>query len=173
MNLRNNEKRVFYKEAYEKLRLHFVYNSMNAVKYYIRKNPETAASMIDNLAVFLRGNVENALEEKWIALSEELKFARAYAELECAGNRRLKVEWLFASKEGTVLSGSIYRSIEKMVKKYVYENGEECTIWIMDEEDGSAVCVWVEGKEEKDLIPIRMSAEDGGEGSFNEDYHCR
>lgn len=173
MNVRNNEKSVYYKEAYEKLRLHFVYNSMNAVKYYIRKNPKAAVSMIDNMAVFLRGNVENALEEKWISLTEELKLARAYAELECAGNRRLTVEWLLASEEGEVLSGSIYRSIEKMVKKYVYENGEACIIWIIYEEDGSAVCVWAEGKEEKDMIPIRKSAEDRRESSFNEDYHCR
>lgn len=149
----NRVEKEYYMAAYEKLRLHFVYNAMNAIKYYIPKEPETASLMIGDLADFLRGSVENALGEKMIPLKEELRFAHSYAELESLRSRKLQLEWEAENEEGEVLSGSIYRGIEKMLRKHVFTASFPRTLRVWEAGE-DAVCIEIVEKEEKVLIPV-------------------
>lgn len=142
-----------YKEAYEMLRLHFVYNSMNAIKYYIGREPETASLMVSDLAVFLRGSVENALAEKMIPLSEELKFAHAYAELEKFRSRKWSLLWQVNVSEGYVPSGCIYRCVEKFIKTYILSAEEARTLCVTDMA-GEAIRIQIRETKETELIPI-------------------
>ncbi|MBS1642266.1 MAG: histidine kinase [Bacteroidetes bacterium] len=63
---------------------HFIFNSLNSIADYVRKNdPEKADYYLTKFAKLMRSTLENS-EEKEIALQEELKIAELYMQLEAA-----------------------------------------------------------------------------------------
>lgn len=154
MDRNDKENRLeIYREAYEALRLHFVYNAMNAVKYYIGREPETAERMIDDLAVFLRGSVSRALNSCMVSLYDELRLVRAYAELESLKNRRLKLVWNIEPEEALVPGGSIYQTAQRMIKSNTFGVRQTRTMCVENASGQEAVCIRILETEDRELIP--------------------
>jgi len=61
---------------------HFLFNTLNAISSFIRFNPNKARELIQDLATYLRSNIDSNHEE--INLSEELERCKSYSNIELA-----------------------------------------------------------------------------------------
>lgn len=146
-------------EALEEMRFHFVFNALNAIRYMIRKNPDKAYSMVYDLSVFLRGNIDNCLSEQNVRLAEELKHVKAYIALEQVQNSGMELEWQCGAMEGYVEQGSIYRAAEQLVKQYIRQTKEKRTIIVQEDETFSTIRVWIAEEGEETMIKITVETE--------------
>ena len=147
------------KEALDKLRLHFVFNSLNAIRYLIKKQPDTAYDMVYDLATYLRGCSESIVEETPVSVEEELSFAKAYARLEEVQRSRLKVDWQAQSIEGYVKRGSVYSVIEQLLKQEVFAVKEERSLLVKTDCEKALICVSVVETGTTVEIPIQYKEE--------------
>lgn len=113
------------KQAFEDLRMHFVFNILNDCRYLIKNDSDKAYLAFYQLAEYLRGSIEESLMEKSRSLKAELKFLNAYLALEQLQRPGLKYEISLDETNGFVNCGEIYRKTEKLLKKYVYDNHDE------------------------------------------------
>ena len=86
MKMENAELKVMSLQAqHEKLKNqlhpHFLFNSLNALKVLIRKNPVLAESYLIKLSDFLRFSISHN-ERNIVSLREELKFSLYYLEMQ-------------------------------------------------------------------------------------------
>ena len=58
---------------------HFIFNTLENIKFMIRLNPEAAVNMVVNLSSILRYGINNLVQE--VTLAEEWKYTRAYLEI--------------------------------------------------------------------------------------------
>lgn len=61
---------------------HFLFNALNTIGYYCRKQPETARELVLSLGDFYRSNLQNA--DNMVTLQTELDHIRAYVNIESA-----------------------------------------------------------------------------------------
>lgn len=158
------KERAVRRQTIDSLRMHFVYNAINAIRYYIRNNPDAAYVMTGDLATFLRGNVENALEQELIPLGQELQFARAYARLEYYQRDMLEVKWNVTMVDGYVFGGSVYGVIMRFVKTYIVNCPEKRTIVVENGTDGEFVQISIPEVGAVEEVRIQSG------GSEHEDY---
>ena len=81
------------KQTLERLRLHFIFNTLNAIRFLIKKEPETAYDMVYALAKYIRGRSELIVCQDMVPIEEELDYARSYARLALAQRPQLRL-WL-------------------------------------------------------------------------------
>ncbi len=119
------------KETIEELRMHFVFNALNAIRFLIKKDQNQAYDMVYDLAQFLRGAIDAAVSEGEVPLSEELDFVSAYINLEQAQRGKLSVEWDIRERENySVSGGAVYRAVEKLLKEDLYINRQPRTLFV-------------------------------------------
>lgn len=104
------------KEVVEKLRPHFVFNTMNVLRYLVRTDPDTAYTALYDLARFMQGNIEKAFSGGRILLREELNFACSYLNLEQIQRRKLTVKWNIQDEEGYIARGSISTAVAEIFR---------------------------------------------------------
>lgn len=145
------------KAVIDEMRFHFLFNSLNSIRYMIYRDQEQAYSMVHDLAVFMRGQIDNVLSHEMVQLSDELRCARAYAMLEKAQNVNMGVEWRCSCPEGFVPGGDICHAVEAVVKKHIRGCKVKKTLVV---EDINAWChavrIWVpeEGEDSSVLISV-------------------
>lgn len=61
---------------------HFLFNALNTIVYYCRKQPEVARELLLNLGNFYRNNLSHA--DEWVDLHTELRHIDAYVRIEAA-----------------------------------------------------------------------------------------
>lgn len=149
------------REVLDEMRFHFIFNSLNAIRYMIYKNPDAAYSMVYDLSVFLRGNIDNSLSHELQPLSAEMKHTKAYLDLEVLQSQNMEVVWMCDEQEGYVEQGSVYRAAEQCVKCYVRKTREKRTIMI--DECPGAIRVWVAEEGEKSSVFIAVTSEEGSD----------
>ena len=66
----------------EQMRPHFIFNALSAIRQYCKSEPELAASGIDNLSGYLRGNMDAMTAEHPIPFEKELEHTEQYVALE-------------------------------------------------------------------------------------------
>jgi two-component system LytT family sensor kinase len=72
---------------------HFLFNALNTISAVIRRDPNKARDLIQQLSLFFRCNLKNNIES--VTIKEELAHIRAYLEVELARfSDRLQVEFL-------------------------------------------------------------------------------
>lgn len=64
------------------IRPHFIYNTLGAIRYMIRRDPETAYQMTYQFSRYLRGNLQALEGEEMIPFSRELDHIRTYISIE-------------------------------------------------------------------------------------------
>lgn len=147
------------KETLDKLRLHFVFNSLNAIRYLIKKQPDVAYDMVYDLAKYLRGCSESIIEDGLVPVEEELSFAKAYVSLEEVQRSRLKVEWQADEIEGFVKRGSVYGRIEELLKREIFVVKEERTLLVRTVSEKALICIGVVETGTMVEIPIQNEEE--------------
>ena len=61
---------------------HFLYNALAAISVLCRRDPDTAKNAVDNLADYLRANLDSLRFEKMISFKKELEHVNAYLFIE-------------------------------------------------------------------------------------------
>lgn len=146
------------KKTIDELRMHFVFNALNNTRFMIKNEPDNAYEAVYNIAKFLRGSIDSIVMETDQLLEEELIFARAYLALEKLQKPRLSYEINVDDDEGYVKAGSIYRAVERMLKKYVYASKEDKILTLSRE--FNSIIVAIKNIDDQESIEIY------------EDYSC-
>lgn len=150
------------KEALDGLRLHFIFNTLNAIRFLIKKEPETAYDMVYDLAQYIRGSSDLIMCQSAAPLKEELAYARAYTRLEMVQRKQLKFCWQVEETEGYVVRGSIYSELERLLKQEVYGKREERTFIVSKTDSEAAICVCIKETNQNSMIPIYKQEEEVG-----------
>lgn len=151
------------REVAETLRPHFVFNTMNGIRYLIRTEPDKAYTAIYDLAKYMQENLDKAVIGGEIPLEEELSYAKSYLNLEQMQRRKLNVKWSVQDADGYVPCGCISEAVvtllkkdpesarqertlsvekvanEKKIKIFVAETGMETEILVSGEDDKRSV----------------------------------
>lgn len=104
------------KEVIEGLRMHFVFNALNVIRYLVHNDQEKAYVALYDLAQFMRGNIESIITGGEISLKDEMIFVHSYINLELLQRKGLTVEWHMQEMEGYVRCGSIGAAISELLK---------------------------------------------------------
>ena len=92
---------------------HFLFNAINTIVYYCRSKPETARSLLLNLADFYRNNLLQAGE--WVDLKTEINHVDSYVQIEAARFQgKLHVSYDFTEP--------YYRKIPALILQPIVEN---------------------------------------------------
>jgi len=155
LRMKDAEELEVRRRVMEELRLHFVFNALNGIRFLVRSDPERAYEAIYDLAKYLQGLIAIVLETKPIPLREELQFLKAYLNLECLHRTNLVVEIAVPclEKNATVMPGCLYRVAQELLKGNgggskrrtlaitLEENEQEIALTIMETGDGKRVTI--------------------------------
>lgn len=114
----------------DSLRPHFVFNVMNIIRYWIKKDSTKASGMLYDLSVYMRGKIEQVTTNEEIPIEEELNYVGAYLRLE----QELISNLSFSNCKGTgknrtrVRPGTILRPAERLIRDEVRSTKEPRTI---------------------------------------------
>lgn len=148
--------------ALEEMRFHFVFNSLNSIRYMIHRDQELAYSMVQDLGIFMRGQLDTILSHDMIHLPQELKCARAYAMLEKVQSCHMEVDWRCSCTEGYVRPGAVCSAVEAVIKRYIRGASGKKTL-VVEEISGWCRAVRIrvaeEGEESEVLVGVADSME--------------
>lgn len=113
-----DERKQIERETIEKMRMHFVFNSLNGIHHMIDKNPEVAKEMVYDLSMVMRGYVDMITCERKIATEEELDYVESYIRLMNAGRDYLTLE-IRGVVEGEMMAGEILVPLAAKIKEEV------------------------------------------------------
>ena len=111
---------------------HFLFNALSTISYYCTQQPQTAKTLINDLANYYRKNLADA--DTMITIREELQHIGAYIHLEQARFReRLKVDYELNTENSFMLPALILQPlVENAIKHGLYPkiSGGKITIRI-------------------------------------------
>lgn len=154
MFLKKGNKRA-EKAVIEKFRMHFVMNTLNVLRLMIRKNPDTAYDMVYDLAVFLRGNCDTIAGEGAISFAEEMKFVKAYLNLEEIQKSNFRVVYELPDWKAYVGSGQVYEELLAFLKKNVFQTAQKSTLHLRIQEETQELEYWIEETGKRGSISIK------------------
>lgn len=138
---------------------HFLFNTLESVRYMIRADSKTAEKMIVNLSRLLRYSVQKG--EKMVILGEEIEFADKYLQIMlCRYGEKLKYsievdEWLYEVEVPRMIAQPIVENSikygygeRKTLRIHIFSRIREQGIELLIEDDGRGI-------EEKLLNEIR------------------
>ncbi|MBO5591222.1 MAG: histidine kinase, partial [Acidaminococcaceae bacterium] len=99
---------------------HFLFNALSTISYYCTQQPQTAKTLINDLANYYRKNLTDA--DAMITIREELQHIGAYIHLEQARFReRLKVDYELNTENSFMLPALILQPlVENAIKHGLY-----------------------------------------------------
>ncbi|MBQ8491803.1 MAG: histidine kinase [Acidaminococcaceae bacterium] len=99
---------------------HFLFNALSTISYYCTQQPQTAKTLINDLANYYRKNLTDA--DTMITIREELQHIGAYIHLEQARFReRLKVDYELNTENSFMLPALILQPlVENAIKHGLY-----------------------------------------------------
>jgi len=150
------------KQTLERLRLHFIFNTLNAIRFLIKKEPETAYDMVYALAKYIRGRSELIVCQDMVPIEEELDYARSYARLELAQRQQLRLCWEVKEIKGYALRGSICGEMERLLKQEVYGSRENRTLVVTNADSEAAICLCIQEVNLNSLVPVYKREEEVG-----------
>lgn len=135
------------KDIISQLRPHFLFNALNQLRYFIRKDPELAYGLTYDFANYLRDRIEAVTGSEAITLREERKRLESYLSLEKLGCVQLEYEceWeeaadmqAYAAEENRLIGVA-----ERLVKEYIRSSDTPVTLYIRGRKLESGYCVSV------------------------------
>ena len=123
---------------------HFLFNALNTITSFIRINPDSARSLIINLATFLRYNLE--FSDTLIDIKKELEQVKAYVEIEKARfGDKLNVIYDIDEKINVKIPSLIIQPlVENAIIHGIRNNGGKGTVKITVKNSGYKTIVSVE-----------------------------
>ena len=124
---------------------HFIYNTLNTIRYLISEDPEAARRTVYDFSTYLRSNLDSVKGRERIPFSDELRHIRAYLNIEkMRFQDRLKVEEDIEAKSFLVPPLSIEPLVENAVKHGICMKMEGGTVTIRSREETDAYIVQIE-----------------------------
>jgi two-component system sensor histidine kinase LytS len=99
---------------------HFLFNALNTISYYCRKQPETARELLLNLGEFYHNNISNL--DEWVDLHTEIHHIESYVKIEEARFQgKLRVHYDFPANIHIKVPALIVQPIvENAIKHGLY-----------------------------------------------------
>lgn len=116
---RDDREQEIRMDTLQRLRLHFVFNVLNTIRYHIYQNPEKAYEMVYDLSIFIRGSIDFAGQMGPVGLGEELRYIDAYMRLECSMGDYLTYENRCEGWDVLVEPGSICSVLRELIRKKI------------------------------------------------------
>lgn len=115
---------------------HFVFNTLNAIQYFITSNEKISAlNYLSTFSKLFRYHLQNAEKEK-INLPEEIEMLHLYLKLQKLryGNRfDYKLDLLNKKKEAVIPTSILPTLIENIVEYSIYKDEKDCFIAVLFE----------------------------------------
>lgn len=159
LELKKDETEYVRRECVEQLRPHFIFNSMNVIRYLIQTDPGLAYKEMYELSQFMRGLLEKVYPSGLIPLKEELKYVRSYMELEKIQKKYLVVKWDIKDESGYVPCGSVSDAIAGMFRRDQEMSSQVRTILIEDNEEECKLQVSIRETGAHEGIPIKIEGD--------------
>lgn len=113
------------------IRPHFIFNTLNAISYLCRQDPELAEETVSVFAQYLRGNLDFSSTKKFIPFSSELGHIKAYLHIEkLRFDERINVIYNIECDSFMIPSLSVQPIVENAVKHGICKRDEGGTITI-------------------------------------------
>lgn len=138
----------------ETLNPHFVFNTLNTIKGAVILQKEGVDALIDDFSVYLRYLVKTAEQKNDVELAEELKFTKAYTNIEQKRFLKLNVRYEVEEIDCCIPAFTVQKIVNEMIHKGILANSSGGTIRIHSLYDKSRYCLVIEhnGME----YPIKM-----------------
>lgn len=129
----------------EQIRPHFIYNTLNSIRYLIKKDADVAYQMIYDFSKYLRLNVDALTEQEHISWREEQEHINAYLNIEKIrfGNR-LNVEIEIEEADLSIPPLAVEPLVENAVKHGIAPKEEGGTIWLRGRWEGNGYLITIE-----------------------------
>ena len=124
---------------------HFIYNTLTAIKYMCRTNPQQAEETLDEFAGYLRGNVDALTLKENIPFERELEHVKSYLAIEKKRfGERVNVAYNIKVSDFLLPPITLQPIVENAVKHGITKKLEGGTIRISTEDVGEEYVVRVE-----------------------------
>lgn len=96
---------------------HFIFNTLSSIESLCQTDPQTAAECVENLAGYLRGNIDAMTVEGLIPFDEEMQHIRQYIALEQADpSRQFSFEYELDVRDFSLPALTVQPLVENAVK---------------------------------------------------------
>lgn len=110
---------------------HFIYNVLMSIRYFTKKEPDTAYDLIYDFSKYLRSNMESLTENKYISWEEELDHINTYVKIEkMRFKERLNVVFEIGEQDILIPPLTVELLVENAIKHGVSQKIEGGTVWI-------------------------------------------
>jgi two-component system sensor histidine kinase LytS len=118
---------------------HFLFNALNTISYYCRKQPDIAKQLIIHLGNYYRNNL--AENEAYVELRKEIQNVDDYVRLEIARYKdRLQVYYQLDEEAGILLPPLILQPlVENAIKHGITPKAAGGAVWISSHNDGDSI----------------------------------
>jgi LytS/YehU family sensor histidine kinase len=159
--MREEEERDIRRNVICKLRMHYVLNTMNGIRFLMKTDMQKADRALYDLGRFLQGIMTIVLYNQPIPLEEELRLVESYLKLECLHKDFLTVEIVKPNLNRYILPGGIYTKAEQMVKQDICDCREKRTFLCTWDELESAMVLQIAETGNRRLIATLREVDDG------------
>ena len=126
------------------IQLHFLINTLSAIRVLCRKNPEKAEQATAALAEFLRGNMDSLTADKPVPFERELAHTQNYLNIELLRfPKRLHIRYDLGATSFCMPTLTLQPLVENAVRHGIAKRAEGGTITIATRETDSAYIVTV------------------------------
>lgn len=123
---------------------HFLFNAINTIVFYCRKEPETARELLLHLGEFYRSNISG--QEEFVDLATEIRHVDSYVRIEMARfHGKLKVVYDIPPEAGCLVPPLILQPVvENAIRHGVYPQKRGGTVRVAARSEGGKVVLTVE-----------------------------
>ena len=124
---------------------HFLFNTLGTIRELLESNPALAASGLDNLAGYLRKNLDALALNRMIPFAQELEHIEQYVALEKMNPaNRFEVVYDLQIIDFTLPALSVQPLVENAIRHGVRDLGEEGAVFVVTERHGEMIRIIVE-----------------------------
>ena len=132
----------------EQLHPHFIFNSLTAIQELCMEDPDRARKAIQELSVYLRGNIDAAGETTLVPIRKEIRHVKAYLDLlQADAPRNITVSWNIRTLDFRIPPLSMQPLVEHVIKFH-----PPCTV-----DPALAIKVWQD--DAADYVSVHDDAE--------------
>lgn len=124
---------------------HFLFNTLGTIRELLDSNPSLAASGLDNLAGYLRKNLDALALNRMIPFTQELEHIEQYVALEKMNPaNRFEVVYDLQIIDFALPALSVQPLVENAIRHGVRDLGEEGAVFVVTERHGDMIRIIVE-----------------------------
>jgi len=132
----NEKERINNRLLLSQIHPHFIYNTLNTLKYLIETNSNESSELCSNFTDYLRTTIDSYDNNESIPILEEIKNVESYLKIEIARfGERVKYEFDIKDTNFKVPTLSIQTLVENSVRHGICKKKVGGTVWVSTFED--------------------------------------